>query len=159
MVADLAFAFCLQPCTGRTMSIQRDNSRGRTATLLIHCHDRRGLVSAITDFIFRNDGNIVYLDQHVDAQKEVFFMRVEWELNGFAIAPDQIAAQFKQDLADRFEMNWALHFSDEVLRMALFVSRLPHCLFDILARCQSGEWQVEVPLIISNHEDLRPVAE
>lgn len=141
------------------MSIQRDNSRGRTATLLIHCHDRRGLVSAITDFIFRNDGNIVYLDQHVDAQKEVFFMRVEWELNGFAIAPDQIAAQFKQNLADRFEMNWALHFSDEVLRMALFVSRLPHCLFDILARCQSGEWQVEVPLIISNHEDLRPVAE
>lgn len=141
------------------MPIQRDNSRGRTATLLIHCADRRGLVSAITDFIFRNDGNIVYLDQHVDAQKEVFFMRVEWELNGFAVAPDQIAAEFKDALADRFQMNWALHFSDEVLRMALFVSRLPHCLFDILARWQAGEWRVDVPLIISNHEDLRPVAE
>jgi formyltetrahydrofolate deformylase len=86
-------------------------------------------------------------------------MRVEWDLDGFAIPAEQIAARFKEALADRFEMNWALHFSDEVPRMALFVSRLSHCLFDILARWQSGEWQVEVPLIISNHEDLRPVAE
>ncbi|HEX5513914.1 MAG TPA: formyltetrahydrofolate deformylase [Gammaproteobacteria bacterium] len=141
------------------MLTQSNSVRNRTAILLIHCHDRRGLVSAITDFIFRNDGNIVYLDQHVDAQKEVFFMRVEWELDGFAIPAEQIASRFKEALADRFEMNWALHFSDEVPRMALFVSRLSHCLFDILARWQSGEWQVEVPLIISNHEDLRPVAE
>jgi formyltetrahydrofolate deformylase len=131
----------------------------RTAILLIHCRDRRGLVAAITDFIAANNGNIVYLDQHVDAQKQVFFMRLEWELNGFAIAPAQIAEHFRAALAERFEMNWALHFSDEVPRMALFVSKLPHCLFDILARCQSGEWQVEVPLIISNHEDLRWIAD
>lgn len=145
--------------TVQIMSTERNNSRGRTAILLIHCPDRRGLVSAITEFIFANDGNIVYLDQHVDAQKQVFFMRVEWELEGFAIAPEQIGARFKEELAERFQMHWALHFSDEVPRMALFVSKLPHCLFDILARCQSGEWQIEVPLIISNHEDLRPVAE
>lgn len=142
-----------------TMPTQHTNAHGRTATLLIHCRDRHGLVAAITNFIYTNNGNIVYLDQHVDAQKQVFFMRIEWELDGFAIPAEQIANQFGAALAQRFEMSWALHFSDETLRMALFVSRLPHCLFDILARCQSGEWQVEIPLIISNHEDLRPVAE
>lgn len=141
------------------MSTAPTSTRGRTAILLIHCRDRRGLVSAITAFIAANDGNIVYLDQHVDAQKQVFFMRLEWDLSGFAIPPEQIADRFRSELADRFEMNWALHFSDEVPRMALFVSKLPHCLFDILARCQSGEWQVEVPLIVSNHEDLRWVAD
>ena len=141
------------------MPTQRDNQSGRTAILLIHCPDRRGLVSAITNFLSRNDGNIVYLDQQVDAQKKVFFMRIEWELEGFAIAPERIADELKREVADPFQMNWALHFSDEVQRMALFVSRLPHCLYDILARWQSGEWRVEVPLIISNHEDLRPVAE
>jgi|SRR5690625_366560 len=135
------------------------DATGRTATLLIHCRDRHGLVAAITNFIYTNNGNIVYLDQHVDAQKQVFFMRIEWELEGFAVPAEQIANQFEAALAQRFEMSWALHFSDEILRMALFVSRLPHCLFDVLARCQSGEWQVEVPLIISNHEDLRPVAD
>lgn len=135
------------------------DATGRTATLLIHCRDRHGLVAAITNFIYTNNGNIVYLDQHVDAQKQVFFMRIEWELEGFAVPAEQIANQFDAALAQRFEMSWALHFSDEILRMALFVSRLPHCLFDVLARCQSGEWQVEVPLIISNHEDLRPVAD
>jgi formyltetrahydrofolate deformylase len=141
------------------MPTQRPDAHGRTATLLIHCRDRHGLVAAITNFIYTNNGNIVYLDQHVDAQKQVFFMRIEWELEGFAVPAEQIANQFDAALAQRFEMSWALHFSDETPRMALFVSRLPHCLFDILARCQSGEWRVDVPLIISNHEDLRPVAE
>lgn len=136
------------------------NSHSRhTATLLIHCQDREGLVAAITDFIATHNGNIVYLDQHVDAPKQVFFMRLEWDLAGFSIPPEEIGERFKATLADRFGMNWSLHFSDEVPRMGVFVSRLPHCLWDILARCQSGEWRIEVPLIISNHEDLRWIAE
>jgi formyltetrahydrofolate deformylase len=141
------------------MKDQTIASAARSATLLIHCRDRQGLVAAITDFIATHDGNIIYLDQHVDAQKKVFFMRVEWDLADFSIPAGQIGARFKQTLGDRFEMNWALHFDNEVPRMAIFVSKLPHCLWDMLARCQSGEWQVEVPLIISNHEDLRWIAE
>lgn len=131
----------------------------RTAILLIHCPDRHGLVAAITRFIADNQGNVVYLDQHVDTEKRVFFMRVEWELDGFAIPAGEIAARFGEELGTPLNMTWQLHFSDDVPRMALFVSKLSHCLFDILARVQAGEWQVEIPLIVSNHEDLRPVAE
>ncbi len=86
-------------------------------------------------------------------------MRLEWELAQFAIAPERIGECFQAELGAPFHMHWRLHFSDERPRMAVFVSKLPHCLFDILARCQSGEWQIDVPLIISNHNELRPIAE
>lgn len=131
----------------------------RTAILLIHCPDQPGLVAAISNFIANNGGNIVDLDQHVDDEQGIFFMRVEWSLNGFRIPSDAIAASFSEAIAERYGMNWRLHFSDERPRMAIFASHLPHCLTDLLARWQSGEWQVDIPLIISNHETLRPVAE
>jgi formyltetrahydrofolate deformylase len=131
----------------------------RSATLLIHCPDRKGLVASVTEFIYKNDGNIIELDQHVDTQKNVFFMRVQWDLASFAIPADKIGEYFQVLIGDRFGMHWNLYFSDEVPRMALFVSKQPHCLNDILARCESGEWRVEVPLIISNHPDLEPVAQ
>ncbi len=131
----------------------------RTATLLVHCRDQRGLVADVSDFIARNEGNIVYFDQHVDDSQGVFFMRVEWALPGFRLDPEEIGPAFEQDLAHRYAMAWRLHFSDHVPRMAIFVSRLPHCLYDLLSRWQSGEWRVEIPLIVSNHEHLRPVAE
>lgn len=131
---------------------------GTTAILLIHCPDRRGLVAAVSTFIGRHGGNIVYLDQHVDVVEGVFFMRVEWELEGFDLAREEIESEFQEALGQPFDMTWRLHFSDHVPRMALFVSRLPHCLYDLLSRWQSGEWQVSIPLVVSNHEDLRPVA-
>ncbi len=130
----------------------------QSAILLISCPDRRGLVAAVTEFLFRHNGNILNLDQHVDQQENVFFMRVEWDLNGFAIPADQISAQF-QPIADQFAMRTELHFSGDVPRMAVFVSKQGHCLFDVLARVQSGEWRVEIPMIISNHPDMQPVAE
>ncbi len=130
-----------------------------SAQLLIHCPDRKGLIAAVTDFIARNDGNILDLDQHVDATRGVFFMRVEWELDRFRLSREAIADAFQTECGKPFSMRWKLHFSDEMPRMALFCSRLSHCLYDVLARCQSGEWRVEIPLIVSNHEDLRPVAD
>ncbi len=129
----------------------------RSAILLVSCPDRTGLVATITDFLYRNNGNILHLDQHVDAEESVFFMRVEWDLDGFALAPDTIRVHF-QPIADSFAMRWALHFSDDVPRMAVFVSKQGHCLYDLLARAQSGEWKVEIPLIVSNHPDLGTVA-
>ncbi len=132
---------------------------GTTAILLIHCPDQRGLVAAISAFIGRHGGNIVYLDQHVDATEGVFFMRVEWALEGFGLPRQRIETEFQETLGQPFDMTWRVHFSDEVPRMALFVSRLPHCLYDLLSRWQSGEWRASIPLIISNHEELRPVAD
>lgn len=128
-----------------------------SATLLISCPDRKGLVAAITEFIARHDGNILHLDQHVDAQENVFFMRVEWDLAHFQIARDQIATQFGA-VAAPLDMTWELHFSDDVPRMAIFVSKEAHCLYDILYRHQSGEWRVDIPVIVSNHPDMSGLA-
>jgi len=134
-------------------------SADRSAILLIHCPDQTGIIASVTDYIFRNGGNIIDLDQHVDGQRHVFFMRVQWSLKGFAIEPSEIGPAFHRALGERLKMRWKLYFSDQVPRMAVFVSRLPHCLHDILSRWHSGEWNVEIPLIVSNHEDLMPIAE
>jgi formyltetrahydrofolate deformylase len=134
-------------------------AESNSAILLIDCPDQKGIVISITEFIFKNGGNILYLDQHVDTERQVFFMRIEWDLDGFAIAKEKIGEYFDTLVATRFSMRWRLHFSNEVRRMALFVSRQPHCFYDLLARYEAGEWQVEIPLIISNHPDMQPAAE
>jgi formyltetrahydrofolate deformylase len=114
-------------------------------------------VAAITRFIAENNGNIVHLDQHVDAQENVFFMRVEWDLARFAIPPEQVADAFRP-IAEQFQMQWDLKFSSNLPRMAVFVSKEAHCLYDILARYTAGEYRVEIPLIVSNHPTLEDVA-
>ena len=129
-----------------------------SAILLISCPDREGLVAAVTDFIFQNRGNILHLDQHVDAQAGVFFMRVEWDMANFLIKRHELANAF-DFVARRFDMTWELRFSDDVLKMAIFVSKQAHCLYDILSRYQATEWPVEIPLIVSNHPTLEPVAQ
>lgn len=133
--------------------------RSSAVIMLVHCPDQKGLVAAVTDFIAKNNGNILYLDQHVDASKQVFFMRVEWELSNFAIQDEHIAKQFEDQIANKYGMQSELYFSDDVPRMAIFVSKLPHCLYDILSRWKANEIKVEIPLIISNHAKLQPVAE
>ncbi|MCA9915929.1 MAG: ACT domain-containing protein, partial [Anaerolineae bacterium] len=129
-----------------------------SAILLISCPDRPGLVAAITDFIAHNKGNILHLDQHVDSEENVFFMRVEWDLTKFNIERDSIEEQFTP-IADQFQMDWQLHFRDVKQKMAIFVSKQSHALYDILSRWQSGEFVVDIPLIISNHPTLQHVAE
>jgi formyltetrahydrofolate deformylase len=131
----------------------------KTAILLIHCPDKQGLLAMVTEFINKNNGNILYLDQHVDREEKLFYMRVEWELKNFDIPKDKIADYFQTLIAHKYEMVFELHFSEEKPRMAIFVSKMSHCLFDILARYTAGEWNVEIPLIISNHPDMAPVAE
>ncbi len=134
------------------------NDQNVTATLRISCPDQKGLISRVTDFIQRNEGNIVALDQHTDRIEEHFFMRVEWELKGFAIAKEQIAPAFQHAIAIPCQMEWQLDFSDQIPRMAIMVSRMSHCLYDLLARYQSGELNVEIPIIIGNHECMEAVA-
>ena len=130
-----------------------------TAILLLHCPDKPGIVAEVTQFITVNKGNIIYLDQHVDHVENIFFMRIEWELQGFLIPKEKIADYFHTLYAQKYGMDFRLYFSDMTPRMAIFVSRMPHCLYDLLARYIAGEWNVEIPLIISNHEDMRHVAE
>jgi formyltetrahydrofolate deformylase len=129
-----------------------------TAVLLISCRDQKGLVAAVSDFLYRHNGNIIHADQHTDLEEGVFLQRVEWELAGFDVAREGIAEAFRP-VAERFDMTWRLHFSDELPRVAVFASKLPHCLYDLLARWRMGEFRAEVPLVISNHDELRPIAD
>lgn len=128
------------------------------AILLIHCEDQPGLVAAVTQFIRQHKGNVLDLDQHTDKQHKQFFMRVAWELEKFDITSDKIDAQFAGEVGERHKMRWQLSFSNEKPRMAVFVSKQFHCLYDLLARYQAGEWYVDIPLIISNHDDVEPIA-
>lgn len=129
-----------------------------TAVLLLSCRDQRGLVAAVSDFVYRNDGNITHADQHTDLEEGVFLQRVEWELAGFAIPREDIEKAFRP-IAERFDMAWSLRFSDHVARIAIMASRLPHCLYDLLARWRLGELQAEIPIVVSNHPELRSIAE
>ena len=129
-----------------------------TAILRIHCPDQRGLVARVTDFIQRNNGNVVALDQHTDKIESRFFMRIEWELDGFELTKEQIAPAFQHAIATPCHMVWSLDFSDRIPRMAIMVSKMSHCLYDLLARYQGGELPVEIPIIIGNHEAMADVA-
>jgi formyltetrahydrofolate deformylase len=128
-----------------------------TAILLMHCPDQPGIIAMVTDFINVNGGNIIYLDQHVDREENIFFMRVEWELKNFIIPSTKIEEFFTTLYASKYQMNFRLYFNDYKPKMAIFVSKMSHCIYDLLARYTAGEWDVEIPLIISNHPNLKEV--
>lgn len=127
------------------------------AQLLLYCPDKQGILAEVTDFITVNKGNIIYLDQYVDHAENIFFMRIAWDLNGFLIPKEKIEEYFDTLYARKYDMTFRLYFSDTKPRMAIFVSKMSHCLYDLLARYIAGEWNVEIPLIISNHPDLESV--
>jgi formyltetrahydrofolate deformylase len=129
-----------------------------TAVLLLHCPDQPGILAAVTEFINQHKGNILYLDQYVNREEQMFFMRIKWDLTDFRIPKEKISEYFQVLLAERYQMSFRLYFSDTKPRMAIFVSKMAHCLYDLLARYAAGEWYVEIPLIISNHPDMEPVA-
>ena len=127
-------------------------------TLLINCPDRKGIVTSITHFILEAGGNIVYLDQHVDRQQGVFFMRLECEFEYKAFDTLGFESDFKETFEAGFKLTYQLFDAEYVPKVAIFVSKYDHCLYDLLGRHASGELKVEIPLIISNHPDLEVVA-
>lgn len=129
-----------------------------TAILLIDCPDRKGIVAAVADFLYAHNANILHADQHQDNEAGLFFTRVEWDLAGFDLDAAGFKTQFAP-IADKFKMRWRLELSSQKPRLALFVSKFDHCLADLLYRHHSGELQCEIPLIISNHDDARRLAD
>ena len=127
-------------------------------TILIHCRDQKGIIAAVTNYIASIEGNIIYLDQHVDGDQDVFFMRLECEFGNEHFDLEAIKDNFQKHLANPFSMSWSVHRQESKPRMAIFVSKYDHCLYDILSRYSTGELHVEIPLIISNHNDLSSVA-
>ncbi len=129
-----------------------------TATLLVSCPDQRGLVAKIANFIYSNGGNIIHADQHTDFEAGLFLTRIEWQLEGFNLPRELIGPAFNA-IAQPLQAKWQLHFSDTVPRMAIWVSRQDHCLFDLIWRQRAQEFAAKIPLIISNHPDLGAIAE
>lgn len=127
-------------------------------TILINCKDSKGIIASVTNFIHQQSGNIVYIDQHVDRVDDMFFMRLECEFSKSVFSLKVFKNIFSEVIGQKFKMNWQLHDSDSKPRMAIFVSKYEHCLYDILSRYSSGELEVEIPLIISNHPDLERIA-
>ncbi|WP_338357896.1 formyltetrahydrofolate deformylase [Yeosuana marina] len=127
-------------------------------TLLMYCKDRSNIIASITNFIANNGGNIVYIDQHVDREQDIFFMRLESEFEDDSFSIEGFKILFKNTLVDQFKIKWRIYASGIKPRMALFVSKYDHCLYDILGRYNSGELFLEIPFILSNHLDLKPIA-
>jgi formyltetrahydrofolate deformylase len=129
-----------------------------TATILLSCPDQRGLVAKIANFIYSNGGNIIHADQHTDFASGVFLTRIEWQLEGFNLPREVINPAFGA-IAKPLNANWQLHFSDKIPRIAIWVTKQDHCLLDLLWRWKAKEMAVEIPVMISNHTDLKPIAE
>ena len=129
-----------------------------SAILLISCPDRKGLVAAISDFVFRHNGNILHADEHADEGSNLFLMRVEFDPANFDIPLADFSKHFSP-IAEKFEMQWRLARSDYRPRMIILVSKYDHCLVDLLYRHKSGELNCDIPLIISNHPDNQPIAD
>ena len=124
-------------------------------TILINCKDQPGIIAATTNFILEQNGNITYVDQHVDHEQEVFFMRLECTFEKTNPSKNDLKQLFDASVAQQFQMNWNLFDVETLPKMALFVSKYDHCLYDILGRFKSGELQVEIPFVVSNHMDLK----
>jgi formyltetrahydrofolate deformylase len=129
-----------------------------TAIIVMHCPDKPGIVTNVTKFIHDNNGNVINLEQHVDRENSRFFMRIEWDLNSFNIPKTKIEEYFNTLLAKSYNMKWRLYLSDYKPKMALFISKQMHCAYDILSRYHAGEWNVEIPVIISNHKEAKVIA-
>lgn len=129
-----------------------------TATLLISCPDQQGLVAKFANFIYSNGGNIIHADQHTDFTVGLFLTRIEWQLDGFNLPRELIGPAFNA-IAQPLQAEWQLHFSDTIPRIAIWVSKQDHCLLDLLWRQQAKEFSAQVPLIISNHTNLRVISE
>jgi formyltetrahydrofolate deformylase len=127
------------------------------ATLIVSCPDRRGLVAGLAQFLTGHGANIIHAEQHRDTTSNLFFQRIQFDMAEMYSDRTGLDNGLRE-LADRFQMNWRLYYGDQVPRMAILVSKFDHCLYDLILRQRAKELNCEIPLIISNHDDLSGVA-
>ncbi len=135
-----------------------NKEESHNAIIRIHCPDQTGIIARVTNFLMKYNGNVVALDQHVDHEENRFFMRVEWEMSSFQLSADEVKEKFEEELAVPYQMHWTFDCTKHKPRMAVFVSKMSHCLYDLLARYQAGELDVDIPVIISNHPNMSEIA-
>ncbi len=128
-------------------------------TLLINCRDQSGIIASVTNFIHNRKGNIIYIDQHVNREQNVFFMRLECEFEKVNFQTARFKMDFSNTVASKYVMDWKFYMEDTIPNMAIFVSKYDHCLYDILGRCRTGELNAKITFILSNHKELKPIAD
>lgn len=139
------------------MAAPRD---ANTARLLISCPDQPGIVATVSQFLYAHGANILDSSQHsTDPTGGTFFMRMVFQLDGLDVTRGQFERSFAGVVAQKFDMDWRIAYADHVKRMAIMVSKYDHCLLELLWRYRNGEYNVEIPFVISNHDDLRGVVE
>jgi formyltetrahydrofolate deformylase len=126
--------------------------------LNINCPDQKGIIATVTNFIHQKSGNILYIDQYVDRENKLFFMRLECEFINGVFTKEEFSAALDTSIANQYNLAYDLYDRDYRPKMALFVSKYDHCLYDILARHQSKELAVDIPFILSNHKDLESIS-
>ena len=124
----------------------------------MYCADQKGIIAAVTNFIHQKEGNITYIDQYVDRPNGAFFMRVECDFIGDSFNLNKFKKSFNDEIGNSFSLHCDFYLKGQKPRMAVFVSKYDHCLYDILAKQQSGELAAEIPFILSNHSDLEIIA-
>ena len=124
----------------------------------MYCSDQKGIIAAVTNFIHQKGGNITYIDQYVDRPNEAFFMRIECDFLDDSFNLSKFQKNFNDNIGNRFSLNCNFYLKSDKPKMAVFVSKYDHCLYDILAKQQSGELAAEIPFILSNHPDLEIIA-
>lgn len=128
-----------------------------TAVLLISCPDRKGIVASVSQFLYCHGANIIHADQHLDQELNLFFMRVEWNLDEFDLSIKNLKDLFRL-IALKFKMNWRIVTSNDHSKLAVFVSKQDHCLADLLHRYHQGELNCDIKLVISNHPNAKKLA-
>ncbi len=129
-----------------------------TATLLISCPDRKGIVTTVANFLYRNGGNVLHADQHLDRNLGLFFTRIEWDMTDFRLTKENIVKKFAR-VAEVFKMEWRLEYSDYLTKTAILVSKEEHCLSDLLSRYKNREIPCTIPFVFSNHPDVKDLVE
>ena len=133
-------------------------SEAERATLLVSCPDRRGIVAALAQVLYGHGANILDSDQHTDPLAAQFFQRLHFDLTDLQSDRGTLERAIAE-VAERFGMRYELRYRARQKRVALFVSRYDHCLYDLLLRHRGGELRCELPLVVSNHPDLERVAQ
>ena len=126
--------------------------------LLMHCPDQKGIIASVTEFIHQRNGNIIYIDQYVDRSQDAFFMRMVVEDSNKTIDFKTFKNDFVLELGAAFQLKCDFYQEERFPKMAVFVSKYDHCLYDILSQQRSGKLNCEIPFIISNHKDLEGIA-
>lgn len=129
-----------------------------SAILILSCPDKKGIVAAVADFLYKHNANILHADEHIDYESNLFFLRTEWDLQGFVLSKEEFTNQFSS-IAEEFVMDFSLYYSDMRHRIAIFVSRDDHCLADLLLRHHSGELDCDIAYVLGNHNVTRPLAD